>query len=216
MKRILVVSPHPDDEAIGCGGSLRKHVLDGAAVFTVFLTSGENGGHGTSADETLRVREREAHEAGRILGLSRLEFWREPDGGLRAGKSVVDRMRETIDAFDPDVIYVTHDGEMHPDHRAAARIVRRALLAQSAAGREIEVRMYEVWTPLQRMDVIVDISTSIEAKKAAIRAHASQCHVVDFDEAALGLNRYRGALHSWPGGDYAEVFVHMRLRRPQG
>ena len=59
------------------------------------------------------------------------------------------------------------------------------------------------------MDEIVDISPYIEVKCAAIQAYKSQCDVVRFDEAALGLNRYRGALHGWPGGDYAEVFMQV-------
>ena len=65
MNRILVLSPHPDDEAIGCGGTLRKHVVEGDAVRVIFLTSGEGGGHGRTAEETRRLREREARRAGR-------------------------------------------------------------------------------------------------------------------------------------------------------
>ena len=51
----------------------------------------------------------------------------------------------------------------------------------------------------------------METKLAAIRAYASQCRVLRFDDAALGLNRYRGEMHCWPGGDYAEIFQWMKL-----
>ena len=71
--------------------------------------------------------------------------------------------------------------------------------------------MYEVWTPMQRMDHIVDITPYVDIKRRAIRAHKCQCAVMKFDEAILGLNRYRGEMHSWPGGDYAEVFVAMKI-----
>jgi LmbE family N-acetylglucosaminyl deacetylase len=70
--------------------------------------------------------------------------------------------------------------------------------------------MYEVWTPLQRIDEIVDISPYVKTKRAAIRAYKCQCDVLAFDEAILGLNRYRGEMHSWPGGDYAEIFCRLR------
>ena len=84
MSRILVLSPHPDDESIGCGGTLRRHVLGRDQVKVVFLTSGERGGHGRPPEETRQVREAEARAAGRILGVRRLEFWQQPDGAVRA------------------------------------------------------------------------------------------------------------------------------------
>ena len=71
--------------------------------------------------------------------------------------------------------------------------------------------MFEVWTPLQRMDQIVDITPYIETKIAAIRAHKSQCDVLGFDDAFLGLARYRGEMFSWPEGDYAEIFAQVRF-----
>ena len=69
---------------------------------------------------------------------------------------------------------------------------------------------YEVWTPLQRMTEIADISAYLVCKLKAIRAYRSQCRALDFAAAARGLSRYRGEMHSWPGGDYAEAFLEMQ------
>jgi LmbE family N-acetylglucosaminyl deacetylase len=208
--RVLVISPHPDDEAIGCGGTLRKHVLEGSRVHVVFLTSGEAGGHGRPPAETGALREREAQAAADVLGIERIEFYREPDGKLRATPGLVERLRTKLARWRPKRIYLPHGQETHEDHRAAARLLRRALAPAEAADLHPEVRLFEVWTPLQRMDEIVDISNHVETKRAAIQAYASQCAVMRLDEAILGLNRYRGEMHSWPGGDYAEVFAAMR------
>ncbi len=212
MSRILVLSPHPDDEAIGCGGTLRKHIIDGDKVQVIFLTSGERGGHGMSEEETKRVREREAKDAAAILGYESFEFWRIPNGKLRVTKSTVERLQVKLKDWRPDFIYVTHDKEMHPEHRAAAGIVHKALSNEFALEDKPVVYMYEVWTPMQNMDHIVDISSYVDVKRNAIQAHKCQCAVMSFDEAILGLNRYRGEMHSWPGGDYAEIFVRMKWK----
>lgn len=211
MKNVLVISPHPDDEAIGCGGTICSHIANGESVKVIFLTSGEKGGHGRTEEETIVVREQESKNAANIFQIKHLEFWREPDGSLQADRVLVSRLVDLIIEADIQIIYVTHETEEHPDHVAAA------LLAKQAIGQLPEnmlppmVWMYEVWTPIQRMDHIVDISAYVETKRKAILAYKSQCDVLAFDEAILGLNRYRGEMHSWPGGDYAEIFKKLTI-----
>jgi N-acetylglucosamine malate deacetylase 1 len=210
MGRVLVISPHPDDDVIGCGGTLRRHVLGGDEVRVIYLTSGEEGGHGRPAEETARLREDEARQAAGMLGLQEVEFWRLRDGRCRAEQGLVDRLRRIITEWQPQRIYVPHDREMHPDHRAAARLVRRARTGAVGTDTAPQVAMYEVWTPIQQIDEVTDISAHMEEKLAAVCAHKTQCDVLRFDEAVRGLNRYRGEMHSWPGGDYAEIFTWMR------
>jgi LmbE family N-acetylglucosaminyl deacetylase len=210
-QQILVLSPHPDDDAIGCGGTLRKHVLDGDRIKLIVLTSGEGGGHGRQTrEETAKVREAEALAACRVVGISDVEFWREPDGGLQWREELVRRLRETIRSWSPQWIYAPHLAELHPDHRAATCLLSHALDAPEHSAMKDRVRLYEVWTPIQNMDEIVDISEVVETKREAIRQHCTQVEVMRLDEAALALNRYRGEMHSWPGGDYAEVFQWLR------
>lgn len=207
--QVLVISPHPDDEAIGCGGTLLQHVEHGDHVSVIFLTSGEKGGHGRGEAETARLREEEAAQAAAILGVEALEFWHLADGGIVVTEEVVARVREKTNGDKVQLVYVPHAAEMHADHQAAAKLVRAALMGIPKERRP-EVRMYEIWTPLQEMDEIIDISLYMEAKLATVRAYTSQCSVLRFDDAISGLNRYRGEMHSWPGGDFAEVFLRMK------
>lgn len=213
MKRVLVISPHPDDEAIGCGGTLRKHVLAGDVMQVIFLTSGEKGGHGRPEAETIRIREAESRRAAKILGVQEIEFWHLRDGAVKPTRAAVNQLRAKLKKFKPDKIYIPHDREQHPDHLAAVRLLQTALRGGSSRAKKTTVLMFEVWTPLQRMDHIEDISEHIETKLAAIRAYKSQCAVVDFAEAFRGLARYRGEMHCWPEGEYAEVFAEMRGRK---
>lgn len=203
-RRVLVLSPHPDDEAIGCGGTLRWHVEQGDQVQVIFLTSGEQGVRGQAPKKTAGTREKEAKSAAKVLGYRYLEFWREPDGAMKLTRSLLERLNEKLRTWKPAFLYAPHPREMHPDHRVAARLVRCAL---DETNLPIEVRFYELWTPLQQIDHVQDITPQIKKKLAAIRAHKSQCTIMRFDDSALGLARYRGEMHSWPGGPYAEVFA---------
>ena len=133
MQTILVISPHPDDESIGCGGTICKHIEKGDRVDVAFLTSGEKGGHGRPEEETIQLREQEAKTAGKILQLSNIEFWREPDGRFHATENCIERLAEKIKNYTPSVIYVPHEDEQHPDHKAAATLVAHAT---SAAGHQ--------------------------------------------------------------------------------
>jgi LmbE family N-acetylglucosaminyl deacetylase len=206
MSRVLCISPHPDDEAIGCGGTLRSHVEQGDEVQVIFLTSGEQGVRGQDPAETARIRESEAVAAAKVIGYDTFEFWRERDGALKATPPLIGRLATLIDAWEPDILYAPHGAEAHSDHQAALRLVVEAIAVNDAPP---VVLLYELWTPLQQIDHVQDISAQIETKLAAIRAHRSQCEIMRFDESALGLARYRGEMHSWPGGSYAEVFQHV-------
>lgn len=208
MGLVLVISPHPDDEAIGMGGTIRRRADAGDRVEVVFLTSGERGGHGTPPEETARRREREAEAAAAVLGIATIEFWREPDGALGPDHGLEPRLCSEIEARRPQVIYTSHPGEQHPDHAAAATLVGRATARASGHDRP-QLLGFEVWTPITRIDEIVDISDQIETKLAAIREYRSQVDVLRFDAAFEGLARYRGEMHSWPGGPYAEVFRRL-------
>ena len=76
---VVVIAPHPDDEAIGCGGSICLHHSRGDRVTAVFLTSGELGLKHLPADEACRIREAEARAAATILGIAAIDFLRLPD-----------------------------------------------------------------------------------------------------------------------------------------
>src|SRR5713101_5924579 len=79
---VLVIAPHPDDESIGCGGTICLHADRGDRVAGVFLTSGEQGLQSLPKEKAQHIREREAEKAAGILGIVSLSFMRRPDGHL--------------------------------------------------------------------------------------------------------------------------------------
>jgi LmbE family N-acetylglucosaminyl deacetylase len=204
--RIVVIAPHPDDEAIGCGGAIALHHDRGERVGVLFLTSGEGGLRGLAPADAWAVREAEARAALADLSADLLGFLRLPDG--RAGEEL-DRaaaaVAAALSAVHAETIYLPHPDEDHPDHAACLPVLARAyaLLGRS----EPWLLGYEVWTPMSRYDHVEDVSGVYDRKLAAVRRHASQVADFAYDRAVAGLNAYRGALAA--RCDYAEVFQSL-------
>jgi LmbE family N-acetylglucosaminyl deacetylase len=202
---VLVIAPHPDDEAIGCGGSICLHATRGDRVTAVFLTSGELGLKHLPCEEARRVREREAEAAAAVLGLAGLTFLRLPDWyvGEGVGEAAA-ALAPVLSREAPQRVYLPHAGEWHPDHRASLPVARAAL---RASGLPLPVLLaYEVWTPMAEYDDGEDITPVLSRKLAAVRCHQSQVAQLRYDRAVKGLNQFRGAA-AW-GCRYAEVFQH--------
>jgi N-acetylglucosamine malate deacetylase 1 len=207
---ILVIAPHPDDESIGCGGTICNHTARGNRVVVVFLTSGELGLKQLPRAKAWAIREAEAKRAAKILGLVEIEFLRLPDwttgDHLKAGAA---SLAPILKRERPEMIYLPHPAEWHPDHKAALCI----LYAASGKGGlgQTELRGYEVWTPITEPDHVEDISQVMSKKIRALRCHRSQLEEFDYVRAVRGLNGFRGEM----GGRcrYAEVFKALSLKK---
>jgi LmbE family N-acetylglucosaminyl deacetylase len=212
-KRVLVFAAHPDDDIIGCGGSLAKHVKLGNQVSACYLTSGDAGSLDFPKKELTRIREDEARNAARVIGFRNLTFLRNPDGYLEYSKDNLKKLVELVRDRRPNVVYVHHQFENHQDHRTTFQLASEAVgraggpWFQECKGEPwlVEtVLAYEVSTPLSDFNYVEDISEFIDKKIAALRKHESQIKNMRYDEAAHGLARYRGAMAG--KGKYCEVF----------
>jgi N-acetylglucosamine malate deacetylase 1 len=205
---ILVIAPHPDDESIGCGGTVCKYTARGDRVTVAFLTSGELGLKKLSRENARETREAEAGRAAKILGIAALEFFRLPDWS--AGNHVEEGARLLVPILRrerPETIYLPHPRESHPDHKAALPILQAA--SRKAALAEMKLLGYEVWTPISEQDSVENISDTILQKLRAVRAHRSQLEQIDYARAVRGLNEYRGEMAGHCR--YAEVFQTLSL-----
>jgi LmbE family N-acetylglucosaminyl deacetylase len=200
--RVLVIAPHPDDDAIGCGGTLTRLAARGARIAVTYVTDG-SASHVKSKrfpPAVLRdVREGEARAALRVLGVrGRPQFLRAPDSGLAdvAGterERIVRALAGRIVSLRARVIFWPWPRDPHPDHVATAQLAREAL---AACGRHADVYFYRVWLPVrgvaddrpgaaeaEAIDVVLDLA-EIAAKRAAILAHRSQTGALIDDDPA--------------------------------
>jgi LmbE family N-acetylglucosaminyl deacetylase len=201
----MVIAPHPDDESIGCGGTICLHTGRGDRVVTVFLTSGELGLKHLPREQAWQVREREAEAAAEILNVAALTFLRHPDWfvGDKVDEAAA-LLRPLLEREAPQLVYLPHAREWHPDHRAALAVVQAAL--RESSGIAPSLRTYEVWTPLSEYDYVEDITAMMTRKLQAVRCYRSQREDFSYDRAVRGLDQYRGALAG--RCHYAEVFQH--------
>lgn len=203
---VLIIAPHPDDESIGCGGTICLHVERGDRVTAVFLTSGELGLERLPREEAWQLREKEAEAAAHVLGLADLSFLRQPDWLLSDHVAEASAaLRPIIARETPHTIFVPHRAEWHPDHKAALSVLAAALVGTDIP----RLFAYEIWTPLTDHDHVRDITSTMSRKLHAIRCYRSQLDEFRYDRAARGLALYRGAIAA--RSMYAEVFADAAL-----
>ncbi|MEN6390364.1 MAG: PIG-L deacetylase family protein [Syntrophomonas sp.] len=217
LSRIMVFAPHPDDDVLGCGGSIVKHREKGRQVRVVFLTSGEAGSPVYQPGGLSRVREEEAAQALRILDVEEPVFLGLTDGGIEVNSGSLDLVVGLLRRERPDIIYLPHARDIHRDHLKTHELVLEA--CRRAAGPwhpqcgeqawEVAwILAYEIWAPLNEVNMVEDISPYIDIKIEALRRHTSQLKHIAYDEGIRGLNRFRGV--SSGRGDYCECFQVLK------
>lgn len=217
-ERVLLLAPHPDDETIGCGGTLRKYVDAGARVRVVILTDGRQGdpklrrlAEGDPSrlrmEADLAARRRlEALAALDILGVEEREFLEARDGELsEAAGPVISKLARTLSQWRPDIVLLPFVTDRHVDHFAANRCFLEAI-AQLKAGwtATLQCLGYEIWSPIYA-NLYVDITATIDWKLRALNCYQSQLEYKDFAAGVGGLNRFR-AISGLVAGPYAEAF----------
>jgi len=211
--RVMVFAPHPDDEILGCGGTLAAHAEAGDSVTVVYMTSGDAGSRYIPKEQLGPIREREALKACSLLGITDLVFLRNPDSYLSHDTDNLLSLTNLIRNKQPDYIYLPHQHDAHKDHIVTYELVVEARTRaaepwfQEHPGEPWKVSLalaYEVWTPIQRFSRVVDITPYIDKKIAALTLHRSQLLELRYDEAVRSLNRYRGIMTG--KGEYCECF----------
>jgi len=185
-RRVIVLAPHPDDESLGCGGSLSLLSKAGSDIKVVFLTKGEKAVVDTDRERYAILREKEAERAMEILGVVDYDFLRFPDRELYSNIDKAKGMLSgIIGRFRPDTLYSPSPIELHPDHRTSALLALDILRTYG-----IRVVYYELITPI-RPNLLVDVSSVFRIKRKAVRSYKSQLKITDYLKLMSSLNTFR-------------------------
>lgn len=189
-RNALVFAPHADDEVLGCGATLHRLTKAGASIHVAILTDGALGGPAGS-DDLAMVRQQEAIAAAKVLGYGPPEFWGLPDRSIRVQEPLIEKMMQTINDSQPELIFTPALSENHPDHQATSLATIEALRRLVRSGyKTAQLLLYEVSSPLSP-NMLIDISAEESIKRHAIQCFASQLAHQPYDEQIAGLNRFR-------------------------
>jgi LmbE family N-acetylglucosaminyl deacetylase len=192
--KILIVAPHPDDEAIGCVGTMLLHIASGDRVCVAIATDGRRSGAIADPIQMSLQRRREAGDAAQLMRVERMEWMGFPEGEWNIA-ALRDSLKNLIDEVAPDIVYAPSRIDFHPEHFKVAHALALALAEMpSRGGHDRTVRIYPVQVPLTSLmsNLVADISALIPQCEAVLRAYVSQAGSV---QCASRQRRYSARRH---------------------
>ncbi|OFX08809.1 MAG: GlcNAc-PI de-N-acetylase [Alphaproteobacteria bacterium RIFOXYD12_FULL_60_8] len=223
MTTVLAVVAHPDDEVLGCGGTLARHAAEGADVYILILAEGATS---RDVDRNAQKRAKEldvlrtaAKSAAKAIGAHPPNLAGLPDNRMDSLclLDVIKCVEDTMAKVAPDVIYTHHGGDLNIDHRMTHEAVLTA--ARPLPGSCVKaIYAFETLSSTEwsgkdfRPTRFVDISEHMAAKNAALACYTSEMRPFPHPrslEAVEALARLRGASS---GVTAAEAFEVVRER----
>ena len=227
MKTILVIAAHPDDEVLGCGGTIARLTSEGSNVYTLILGEGV-----TSRDRKRDLAKREneiaelkkqAENANRILGVKKVYTFDFPDNRFDSVPllDIIKTIEETKDGLKPDIVFTHHIGDLNIDHQVTFKAVMAA--CRPAIGESVkEIYSFEIpssteWNEPSSLtyfmpDYFVDVNKSLDIKINALKEYKTELR--DFPHPrslkAVELNAKQWGVKM--GFEATEAFKTIRIR----
>ncbi|KHD86749.1 bacillithiol biosynthesis deacetylase BshB2 [Heyndrickxia ginsengihumi] len=184
-RQVLVIFPHPDDEAFGVSGTISTHIKQGTPVTYACLTLGEMGRNlgnppFATRESLPHIRKKELQEAAAVMGIKDLRMMglRDKTVEFEDDTKLTNMVSDLIKELNPSLVITFYPGySVHPDHEATGRAVVRAIRQLPVEKRPklhcvafSNNHEQEIGQP----DIINDVSAVREQKLGAMKAHISQ------------------------------------------
>jgi len=225
---VLVVVAHPDDEVLGCGGTMARLAQEGHEVRVAILAEGitSRSPQRELADpKQLHHLHQQAQQAADKLHVKEVVVASLPDNRLDTVPllEVVKLVEDLIEKFGPEVIYTHHPGDLNVDHGVVHRAVLTA--TRPMPGQKVrEIFAFEVpssteWAfhrlePTFRPNVFVDITGTLEAKISALACYETETRKFPHPRSPEALRAIAARWGSVAGFQAAEAFELIRLLKP--
>jgi LmbE family N-acetylglucosaminyl deacetylase len=222
-KKILIIAAHPDDEVLGCGGTITRLVKEKNEAYTLILGEGI-----TSRDDRREREKREAEitqlkkqiqEANAVIGIKEVFPYDFPDNRFDSVPLLdIVKVIETIkNKIKPDIVFTHAEQDLNIDHQITYRAVLTAV--RPIAGEIVkEIYSFEVlssteWNfPIRfSPDVFIDISETIDIKLAAMEKYRSELREYPHPRSIKGIRLNAEHWGMKTGLKYAEAFKLVRM-----
>lgn len=219
-ERLLVVAPHPDDETLGCGGTLLKLAARGTRLAWLIVTDMT----GDYSDEQHRQRRETIDRVSRAYGFEEVHQLGLPSAALDTLPTgeLVGAIGAAFNAFRPEWLLLPHRGDVHSDHRlvfdacaACSKwfrypFIRRVMSYETLS--ETDAALPVGGDTLFQPNVFFDIEAQLTGKLGIMAMYSTECGEFPFPrstEALTALAQLRGAQSGYPA---AEAFMLLRER----
>ena len=202
--KILVIAPHPDDEVLGCGGTIAKASDNGDDVYLCIVTKAYTPDW---SEEFIKNRPKEVKKSNQILGIKKTYFLDYPTVKLDTipQKELNGSLVKIVNEIKPDIVYIPHKGDLNKDHKlvfSSAMVALRPVNSPQLKAIYAYETLSETEWNIPSVDnlfvpnVWVDITNTIDTKIEAMKCYQSQLY--DFPhtrslEAIEVLSKFRGS-----------------------
>lgn len=208
LKKVLIIAAHPDDEILGCGGTMARHADEGDEVSVLFMTNGVGArGEGENNSQNPQIRTSALEKALEIVGARLLAHLSWPDNQMDSVPllKVSQSIETQLSIFEPDLIYTHHGGDLNLDHRLTMQAALTAARPQPdstvSAIYSFEVASSTAWQGGSlhsqfNPNYYVGIEKQLERKMAALDAYNEEMRPFPHarsNEALNHLARFRGS-----------------------
>ena len=227
---VLVVAAHPDDEVLGCGGTMARLAREGHQVHTMILGEGISSRYDRRSlvdRKALRQLQHDARAASQLLGTASITFEGLPDNRFDELPllEIVKRVERRVAAVNPAVIYTHHPGDLNIDHRKTFQAVLTATRPVNGC-RVRDIYAFEVpssteWAfqqlqPPFKPNVFVDVTSTMEMKVRGMQCYQSETRTFPHPRSPEALQAIMRRWGSVAGCAYAEAFELIRAVREDG
>lgn len=217
---IICLVAHPDDEVLGLGGTLIKHVNQKDDVHIIIFSLGEESKNNKNINSKRRLRS--AKKCSEIIGSKSLQVLNYPDQKLDTVPKleIIKNIENIVSKLRPNIVYTHHDGDINHDHQIISHAVLTALRPMTLLGHKCEVRTFETISSTEQSPYIekylfkpnffVDIESEWEKKITAINVYKDELGVFPHPRSIKSIEALAIKRGTESGLKKAEAFCIIR------